>query len=225
MPNTIQLQLSHLLLILCIFLFLTFAYINYIKYLNKDDKSYKYSDNIINKINKKVLKLDKYDEYDIERHNFLNKRDRNVLEDRFTKPERRVPEYIYPYEFVKKSLNIPTRGYPENFSQFGIVIRDGYDHNTVINTNTNKHIGHSFEQVYRLYGRQVYPGSSQYEYYIQGSINDNSMKIPIKVKGDKEFMNNDIIHIPGTSPDKGEFRVNLFKLDIPRYNPYLNIDV
>ena len=132
----------------------------------------------------------------------IHKRDRRVLNDDFTAPERRLPKYQYPTEFVKTQINFPSRGYPEDYQLMGNVFR----------TNT--------ETAYELFGRQKYPGSMQYEYYVVGSDNKNfKVKIPIKIHGDKEIENNQEINIPGTSSDKGIFRVKLFKYDVPRYIP------
>ena len=124
-------------------------------------------------------------------------------------PKVRLPEYMYPYNYIKNMINVPTRGYPENYHLYGIVHRD------------------TFETVYRLYGRQTYPGSNQYEYYIQGSINDNTTKIPVEnnngtqIKIGKEIDDGQILVIPGTNLSRGNFIVKLYKHDIPRYNPYI----
>jgi hypothetical protein len=135
---------------------------------------------------------------------YIEKRNENVLYNEFKPPERRVPEYQYPTKFVKSQINIPTRGYPEDYQVLGNVFRD--------NTET----------AYNLFGRQTYPGSNQYEYYVTGSdTNGSHVKIPIKIKGDKEINDNDTINIPGTNKDKGEFKVKLYNIDTPRYIPVL----
>ena len=132
----------------------------------------------------------------------IHKRDRAVLNDSFHPPERRVPEYQYPTEFIKKQINIPSRGYPEEYQILGNVFRE------------------KTETAYTLYGRQTYPGSDQYEYYVTGNDNHtSSVKIPIRTRGSKEIMNHDIINIPGTDKARGEFKVELYKFDVPRYIP------
>ena len=50
-------------------------------------------------------------------------------------------------------------------------------------------------------------------------MNDNLVKIPISIKGDKEIEDDQIIDIPGTNQTMGSFRVKLYKLNVPRYNP------
>ena len=138
----------------------------------------------------------------IEKRLILENRDRKVLNDNFAPPERRVPEYQYP-DNIKNYINIPSRGYPDNYQLIGIVIRD--------NTET----------AYNLYGRQTYPGSNEYEYYVQKTDYHNNVKIPIKIKGNIELVDNQIIDIIGTNHEKGIFRVKLYNYDLPRYNPYI----
>ena len=136
--------------------------------------------------------------------NEIHKRDREVLYNDFKPPERRVPEYQYPVDYITTQINFPSRGYPEEYHLLGVALRN--------NTET----------VYNLYGRQKYPGANIYEYYVMGSDNKNfNVKIPIRSKGDKEIYNNDIIHIPGTDHSKGEFKVELYNINTPRYIPNL----
>jgi hypothetical protein len=138
----------------------------------------------------------------VEKRLILENRDRKVLNDNFAPPERRVPEYQYP-DNIKNYINIPSKGYPDNYQLMGIVIRD--------NTET----------AYNLYGRQTYPRSNEYEYYVQKTDYHNNVKIPIKNKGNIELVDNQIIDIIGTNHEKGIFRVKLYNYDLPRYNPYI----
>jgi hypothetical protein len=138
---------------------------------------------------------------ELQKRLLLSNRDRDILLNDFAPPERRVPSYAYPDRYIKSLLNIPTRGDPDNYQLLGIVLRN--------NTET----------AYNLFGRQTYPGSNQYEYYVQASMNDNLVKIPISIKGDKEIEDDQIIDIPGTNQIMGSFRVKLYKLNVPRYNP------
>ena len=138
---------------------------------------------------------------DIERREFLKKRDAGVINNVLHPPERRVPEHNYPFNYVKNQINIPTRGLPDNFHQVGVVLRD--------NTET----------AYNLFGRQKFPGSSQYEYYVVGTMGFNTVKLPIKIRGDKEVEDGQSIDIPGTRPDAGQFKVQLYDYDAPRYYP------
>ena len=156
-----------------------------------------------NSLNKYVHETQNFPIIDseLQKRLLLSNRDRDILLNDFAPPERRVPSYAYPDRYIKSLLNIPTRGDPDDYQLLGIVLRN--------NTET----------AYNLFGRQTYPGSNQYEYYVQASMNDNLVKIPISIKGDKEIDDDQIIDIPGTNQTMGSFRVKLYKLNVPRYNP------
>ena len=138
----------------------------------------------------------------LEKRRALEYRDEQVKYNDFKPPERRIPEYAYPNRGLKQLLNIPTRGYPDNYQMLGLLLRE--------NTET----------VYNLFGRQTYPGSNQYEYYAQGNMHYNNVKLPIYSKGNRELNDGDEVRIPGTDESKGKFKVKLYNLDAPRYNPY-----
>ena len=197
MSETICFSKNYLLIIFCVFLGLAVWYIHYEKKKHIMEKDYKFNDSMIMQVQKII------NNPDVERREYLNERDRRVLYDDLSPPERRVPEYIYPYNHVKKDINIPTRGYPENYNMVGVLLRD--------NTET----------AYNLFGRQTYPGSNIWEYYAQRTEKDNDVKLPVGVRGNKEIMDNDNIMIPGTDPKKGHFNVRLYKYDVPRYIPIL----
>ena len=78
----------------------------------------------------------------------------------------------------------------------------------------------SDEQLLKLFGRQIYPGSSQWEYYLLKNGLE-SVKIPIKKGNNLEIDNNELLDVPQFNISKGKFKVTLYKLDAPRYNPYI----
>ena len=77
------------------------------------------------------------------------------------------------------------------------------------------------ETVYNLFGRQTYPGSNQYEYYVQKGDDNTSVKLPIKIYGDKEIEDDQVVTIPGMDGSRGQFKVKLYNYDQPRYNPFI----
>lgn len=108
------------------------------------------------------------------------------------------PERTYPYmETQMVPINIPTRGYPEQYQQYGILMK-------------NDDSGETFA----LFGRREYPGSRTYEYYVTSSSKYNAVKIPIP--GKKELFDGAEISVPGHS---GSYKVKLYELDSPRYIP------
>lgn len=138
----------------------------------------------------------------IKKREILEYRDSQVKYNDFKPPERRMPEHEYPDNRLKQIINVHTRGEPDNYQLMGVLLRD----------NT--------ESAFNLFGRQKYPGSNQYEYYAQGKMQYNDVKLPINNNG-KELYDNDKVRILGTDESKGDFTVNLYKFDEPRYNPFL----
>ena len=208
----LQLPIKYILIIICLICILL-LWFNY--NMKKNNNDYKLSDTFLDKLNKNLInklslinqnninkQLRDRNEQEINNHQFIVKRDNDVMYDVFTAPERRIPEYLYPVNDIKKLINYPSRGYPEHFQLLGIVVRE------------------STETTYNLFGRQTFPKSNQYEYYVQTNLNDNNIKIPIKIHGNKEIENDQIINIIGTDKGKGDFRVKLYDYDIPRYIPY-----
>ena len=214
MGENICLPQTHLIIIICVFAGLTCWYIHNEKKKHIKEPDYIYNDQILSRIAKSIAELsEKLKEQEkkleqkvvispeLEKRVILTKRDQDVVLNDFVAPERRVPAHIYPDNSVKKNINLPTRGYPDSYQMMGIVLRN--------NTET----------AYNLFGRQTYPGSNQYEYYVQGNMDGNIVKIPIKIRGDREIEDGQSIQILGTDPTKGVFKVKLYSFDIPRYIP------
>jgi hypothetical protein len=199
MDNKICLPTTHVLIIFCVFIGFTAWYIHNDKKKHLNDYDYKYEDSIINKINKQIKQKEITEEFN--KRQFLINRDTDMIYDDLAPPERRVPGYQYPTKLLLRKINIPTRGYPDNYQLTGVLLRD--------NTET----------AFKLFGRQKYPGSNQYEYYAQGVMGDNDIKLPIKINGDKEIEDGQVINIPGTNSNRGVFKVKLYDMEIPRYLP------
>jgi len=209
MSDTFCLPKTHLLIIFCILIGATVFYIHFNRY-----KEIQYNQMLldritqikqqppINNINKEIQNQELNNDQFIEKRKALEYRDAEVKYNDFKPPERRVPEYVYPMREVKQIINIPTRGYPDNYQLMGVLLRE--------NTET----------AFNLFGRQTYPGSNQYEYYVEGTMHNNHVKLPINSKGGKELYDGDDVRVPGTDNDKGLFKVKLYNLDAPRYNPY-----
>ena len=134
-----------------------------------------------------------------EKVDILKLRDRQVVDDNFKPPERRLQRHNYPTESVKQLINLPTRGYPDNYQNLGLLVRK------------------VDERILKLFGRQRFPGSSQWEYYTVDSY--NMQKVPLKIEGMKELSNNDVVPVPWLDQGKGKFEVKIFDYDVPRYNP------
>ena len=130
----------------------------------------------------------------------LEYRDRSILYDPIVPPERRIDMDQYPLPIINK-INIPTRGYPDNYQLVGLLSRSGD------------------EKILQLFGRPTFPGSNQYEYYTTTETNGFANKIPIDIKGKKEIEDGTSINVPIFDKNKGDFQVKLYNYDTPRYNP------
>lgn len=99
-------------------------------------------------------------------------------------------------------IDIPTRGYPDNYTQIGILL------------DTKKSTSNP-NNIVRLFGRQTYPGSNKYEYYITVSSGQDIIKIPLETKR-LELYDDDEIYIQELN---STYRVKLYDYDAPRYYP------
>lgn len=202
--------------IILIFIFSFFTYIHSLKMVknNKIDEENRYqnklknledddteSDNEIGEtINNNYYEMDvKTGPHQVD--DIFIERDKKVINNILVAPERRLPRHAYPPKHFKDMINIPTRGYPDNFQQMGILVRK------------------SDEKLLKLFGRQSYPGSSKYEYYVVDSYSNSDNKIPLKVQGDKELSDNEKIDLPWLDSSRGEFDVKIYDYNSPRYNP------
>lgn len=123
-------------------------------------------------------------------------------------PSRRVPRHEIPRFPLKDYIDIPPRGYPDTFSQLGILILDN-------DNNSNNHDN----QILRLFGRQEYPSSDRYEYYTLIHSGNDSIKIPLSNKSKtrmKELYDGDKIFIKELD---SHYKVQLHDYDYPRYYP------
>jgi len=122
------------------------------------------------------------------------------------------PERSHPYRLNRAGvpINIPTRGYSSGYQQVGALIGKGSDKN---------------KQIMPLFGMQTYPGSRQWLYYT-GTDTYNSVKLAVINSGKNcqdeygcsEIYDGDEVSVSGFN---SRYKVNLYKLDKPRYLPYV----
>jgi hypothetical protein len=164
--------------------------------LKNNDKQQKQSNKnngkilIINHTNK-VSNTDPIREYDY-RKAF------DPLED----PARRVERHQIPPSHVKQFIDIPTRGYPDNFKQVGVLIRQ---------TDDDKN-----NKIIRLFGRQEFPGSNKYEYYTAVNSGNDQVKLMLETTRNQELYDDDVVNVKELS---SEYKVKLHKYDAPKYYP------
>lgn len=134
----------------------------------------------------------------------LKERDYKVINDPLTPGEKRLPAHQYPRGLFKQRTNIPTRGQPENYQYLGNLIRDTDD------------------KILPVFGRQEYPGSDYYEYYLMLNQDGNfGLKLPLfDGKRKRELEEDQIVEIDYFKSKEGNFKFKPFDYDVPRYNPY-----
>lgn len=161
------------------------------------------SQQIDNKINKENLEKKILDD-EIDFRKSLRERDYRVVSDPLAPGERRLPAHQVPRGIFKDSINIPTRGQPDNFQYLGNLIRDTDD------------------KILPVFGRQEYPGSDYYEYYLMLNQDGNfGLKLPLKGgKSIREIEEDDVVDVDYFKSTPGDFKFKPFDYDVPRYNPY-----
>jgi len=134
----------------------------------------------------------------------ITKVDYLKLYDPFTEPDRRPEREQIPPDYVAQHMYISTRGFPENYQVVGTLIKENGNHVPLE------------EKILRLFGRQTYPRSDEYEYYT--TLPDTGIKITIDNRNNKELFDDDTVHIPEL---KSSYKVKMYKKLDPPYNPYV----
>ena len=177
------------------------------KGVNNSCSDYNEDDNMISHSNNTLISA-KYYKPSIYKpliDKLIDKRDSDAVNDPLKPPNRRLPRHIYPDHIKDFIFEQPTRGYPDNYHYYGNLIR----------REDNK--------IVKLYGRQTYPGSNQYEYYgiTSDGVGSAEVKIPVNVKNNKELYDKDKVNIDFLDISKGEFILYMNDFDRPRYNPFV----
>jgi hypothetical protein len=202
MNDTICLPREHYIVLFVVFTAITLFYIYN---LNKKDFKLDLNNALTSESNKvnQIIRPSVINPI-VEKRILLENRDRRAVNDDMIPPERRDPEHSYPDREVKNIINVPSRGLPDNYHSIGVLVRK------------------DDEKILQLFGRQKYPGSNQWEYYVTGMDRYGfPNKMPVKVKGDKELTDKDKIDLDWLDKSKGDFEVNLYNFDTPRYNPFV----
>ncbi len=135
----------------------------------------------------------------------VNEYDRRQLYDPLEQPTRRVARHELPPEYFRRMIDISSRGYPDNFTQYGI-LKQVCEHGKKNNQN----------KILRLFSRQEYPGSNRYEYFTAINSGLDQIKVPLETRGKRELFDGDNVYVN----ELGEYyEVQLHKFDTPKYYP------
>lgn len=128
--------------------------------------------------------------------------DMDKIYDPLIEPTRRPQRYSLPPQELRRIIDMPTRGYPDNYSLLGLLVKQKNDDNKEHN-------------ILKLFGREVYPGSVQWEYYTNIHNGIDPIKIPIEINKN-ELYQDDIVYIKTLGQ---KYMVQLHKYDGPKYYP------
>jgi hypothetical protein len=135
---------------------------------------------------------------------------RNVR-DVFVPPIKRPSESVVMPVITNPQYNIYTRGYPGKYSWMGILINIAEPGDNASFSQDNK--------IIKLFGRQQYPGSTQYKYYV--TINTGNDQTKINLDKDiykRELYDDDIVIINELGMS---FKVKMNDSNWLEYSPYV----
>jgi hypothetical protein len=130
--------------------------------------------------------------------------DYRTLADPLSEPRRRPPRYIMDNIVTSPHFNVPTRGYPDTYSKQGYLLDE-----TLQNSDSIK--------ILNLFGRQKYPGSNNYDYYVIANMGGNEMKLPLE-KQKRELYGGEMVTVPVINK---EYKVVIDNQMDLSYNPFL----
>lgn len=118
-------------------------------------------------------------------------------------PTKRPDRYVMGPLYGRRYFDYPTRGYPDNFRWFGLLISTDGTHD-----KPNK--------ILRLFGRPKYPNSTtDYDYYTM--INTGYDQIKVNLEQRKELYDDDTVYVKELGKT---YRVQMNKNDDLQYTPF-----
>jgi hypothetical protein len=156
--------------------------------------------------------------------------DRRVVDDPLIEPSRRPPRHVIMPVVGNPYFNYPTRGFTDSYSLQGYLIRDSDKYEQLPNTKINKINQEGIEsekvkddddrhnKILKLFGREKYPNSTEYEYYVSVNTGFNDNIKYFLENQRKELYDGDSVYIDIL---KSKYRVKLLKNRSFEYNPYL----
>jgi hypothetical protein len=127
----------------------------------------------------------------------------NIM-DPLQQPGRRASRFDIGPMIHNPHFNIPTRGYPDTFSLQGYLVSDDED-------------PHDPNRIIRLYGRQTYPTSYEWEYYVEVNVANDKLKTDLH-RQRREIFNGDKVYVPLI---KKNYTASLLKNNTLEYNPFI----
>jgi len=142
--------------------------------------------------------------------------DRRVIYDPLTEPSRRPPRHVIEPVLGSPYFNYPTRGFADSYALHGYLVKDNHKMN---NEEDIKDIKNKEENmILKLFGREKYPNSTEYEYYVMINTGYNDSIKYFLENQRKELYDGDSVYIDII---KAKYRVKILKNRTFEYNPYL----
>lgn len=165
--------------------------------------------------------------------NIITDLDYRVTFDPLTEPSRRPPRHVISPVIGNPYFNYPTRGYTDSYSLQGYLVKDysnkyNKKENTQINSLSDKgkhenlHDHHNNnedkDKILKLFGREKYPNSTEYEYYVIINTGMNDYIKYFLENQRKELYDGDSVYIDIL---KSNYTLKTLKNKTFEYNPYL----
>jgi hypothetical protein len=129
--------------------------------------------------------------------------DYQTLNDPLTEPSKRQPRYIFGPLMNTPYFNYPTRGFQDTYSLLAYLV-------------DRKEEKHDDNYIIKLFGRQRYPGSDQYDYYVELKVGGDKIKVPLENKK-RELYDGDEVYVELI---KKTYTVKTLPDKTLEYNPY-----
>ncbi len=129
----------------------------------------------------------------------IREHDIGKIYDPLQDPTKRTERSNIMFSGIRRLFDIRTRGETDTFRQLGVLVaNDPAEPNKMI----------------KLFGRQEYPNSTNYEYYVELNNGNDNIKLPLDNK--KEIYDNDTVLIKQTNRN---YTATIYKNESPRYSP------
>ena len=143
--------------------------------------------------------------------------DRQTTYDPMTEPTKRPPRHVIMPIIGNPHFNYPTKGFTDSYSLKGYLVKDSY-HTHENDTGEKKENKITENQILKLFGREKFPNSIEYEYYVIINTGfDDKIKYFLE-KQTKELFDSDSVYIDII---QSKYKVKLLKDKNMVYNPYL----
>ena len=147
--------------------------------------------------------------------------DRQTTFDPMTEPTKRPPRHVIMPIIGNPHFNYPTKGFTDSYSLKGYLVKDSYhshENDTDIDKKKENKSKITENQILKLFGREKFPNSIEYEYYVIINTGfDDKIKYFLE-KQTKELFDSDSVYIDII---QSKYKVKLLKDKNMVYNPYL----